>query len=208
MVGAEMLSQDSKLLLRNIVRHTETHNRITEEQEMWRQLKAEKREAKARKRKHASKDRCRDSRHVSHKSSKHTLGSTSSPSSAESSRDFGKHSNDLYWTQKLMQFEGTNRDRWGHSGYKELYPEEFETRLKNGISPPEEQSKDCQDDHKKGIKRCKRRESFSNDRQHKKHSKSHKNSKKCKSSKKSKTKTKGTKKAKVLKSHDRKHNKT
>lgn len=30
-----------------------------------------------------------------------------------------------YWNRKLMEIEEKDPDRWGHSGYKELYPEEF-----------------------------------------------------------------------------------
>ena len=31
------------------------------------------------------------------------------------------------WNKKLHDYEANMPDRWGHSGYKELYPEEFET---------------------------------------------------------------------------------
>ena len=31
------------------------------------------------------------------------------------------------WNKKLYDYESNIPDRWGHSGYKELYPEEFET---------------------------------------------------------------------------------
>lgn len=31
------------------------------------------------------------------------------------------------WNKKLYDYEANMPDRWGHSGYKELYPEEFET---------------------------------------------------------------------------------
>ncbi|KAM4566071.1 uncharacterized protein NKAPD1 isoform 2-T3 [Odontesthes bonariensis] len=32
-----------------------------------------------------------------------------------------------YWTRKLYEFEASDPDRWGHGGFKELYPEEFES---------------------------------------------------------------------------------
>ncbi|KAF1394206.1 hypothetical protein PFLUV_G00024130 [Perca fluviatilis] len=32
-----------------------------------------------------------------------------------------------YWSRKLYEFEANDPDRWGHSGFKELYPEEFES---------------------------------------------------------------------------------
>ncbi|KAI2562804.1 NKAP domain containing 1, partial [Homo sapiens] len=31
------------------------------------------------------------------------------------------------WNKKFYDYEANMPDRWGHSGYKELYPEEFET---------------------------------------------------------------------------------
>ncbi|CAJ1065233.1 uncharacterized protein NKAPD1 isoform X2 [Xyrichtys novacula] len=32
-----------------------------------------------------------------------------------------------YWTRKLYEFEAKDPERWGHSGFKELYPEEFDS---------------------------------------------------------------------------------
>ncbi|XP_024300983.1 NKAP domain containing 1 isoform X1 [Oncorhynchus tshawytscha] len=32
-----------------------------------------------------------------------------------------------YWTKELYDFEANDPDRWGHSGFKELYPEEFKS---------------------------------------------------------------------------------
>ncbi|XP_029372591.1 uncharacterized protein NKAPD1 isoform X2 [Echeneis naucrates] len=32
-----------------------------------------------------------------------------------------------FWTRRLYEFEAKDPDRWGHSGFKELYPEEFES---------------------------------------------------------------------------------
>ncbi|TNN73219.1 putative protein C11orf57 [Liparis tanakae] len=32
-----------------------------------------------------------------------------------------------YWSRQLYEFKASDPDRWGHSGFKELYPEEFES---------------------------------------------------------------------------------
>ncbi|KAJ8777142.1 hypothetical protein J1605_014525 [Eschrichtius robustus] len=39
------------------------------------------------------------------------------------------------WNKKLHDYEANMPDRWGHSGYKELYPEEFETVVISKILP-------------------------------------------------------------------------
>ena len=57
----------------------------------------------------------------------------------ESQRDYWRSKNEISgaleddflkaksWNKKLYDYESNIPDRWGHSGYKELYPEEFET---------------------------------------------------------------------------------
>eukprot|EP00069_Balaena_mysticetus_P019125 bmy_11904T0 len=57
----------------------------------------------------------------------------------ESQRDYWRPKNEISgaldddflkaksWNKKLHDYEANMPDRWGHSGYKELYPEEFET---------------------------------------------------------------------------------
>lgn len=39
-----------------------------------------------------------------------------------------------YWTRKLYEFEAGDPDRWGHSGFKELYPEEFDSDSDKSVS--------------------------------------------------------------------------
>ncbi|XP_063111827.1 uncharacterized protein NKAPD1 isoform X3 [Cavia porcellus] len=85
------------------------------------------------------------------------------------------------WNKKLYDYEANMPDRWGHSGYKELYPEEFET-----------DSSDQQDitNGKKTSPQIK--SSTHESRKHKKSKKSHKKKQKKKSHKKQKKSKKET----------------
>ncbi|XP_069934292.1 uncharacterized protein NKAPD1 isoform X4 [Oryctolagus cuniculus] len=105
----------------------------------------------------------------------------------ESQRDYWKPKNEISgtleddflkaksWNKKLYDYEANMPDRWGHSGYKELYPEEFET-----------DSSDHQDitNGKKASPQVK--SSTHESRKHKKSKKSHKKKQKKKSHKKQK----------------------
>ncbi|KAI2562805.1 NKAP domain containing 1 [Homo sapiens] len=79
------------------------------------------------------------------------------------------------WNKKFYDYEANMPDRWGHSGYKELYPEEFET-----------DSSDQQDitNGKKTSPQVK--SSTHESRKHKKSKKSHKKKQKKRSHKKQK----------------------
>ncbi|CAB1349013.1 unnamed protein product [Coregonus sp. 'balchen'] len=100
-----------KVLLRNVIRHTDAHNKIQEESEMWKLRGMEKGPS------------------TSHRPM---------PPASNSSRlgdglrrrehSFGQDEREArYWTKKLYDFEANDPDRWGHSGFKELYPEEFKS---------------------------------------------------------------------------------
>lgn len=105
----------------------------------------------------------------------------------ESQRDYWRPKNEISgaleddflkaksWNKKLYEYESNMPDRWGHSGYKELYPEEFET-----------DSSDQQDitNGKKTSPQVK--ESVHESRKHKKSKKSHKKKQKKRSHKKQK----------------------
>ncbi|XP_036921481.1 uncharacterized protein NKAPD1 isoform X2 [Sturnira hondurensis] len=78
------------------------------------------------------------------------------------------------WNKKLYDYEANMPDRWGHSGYKELYPEEFETDSD-------------QQDITNGKKRSPQVKSSTHEsHKHKKSKKSHKKKQKKKSRKKQK----------------------
>ncbi|XP_077397218.1 uncharacterized protein NKAPD1 [Festucalex cinctus] len=102
-----------KTLLRNVIRHTDAHNKIQEESEMW---KLRGWEVQMSNNSHLSATKTiRGQMHCDR------LSYQSSASLEHNDREA------RYWTRKLYQFEDNDPDRWGHSGFKELYPEEFES---------------------------------------------------------------------------------
>ncbi|XP_028275519.1 uncharacterized protein NKAPD1 [Parambassis ranga] len=105
-----------KTLLRNVIRHTNVHNKIQEEIEMWKLRDLEIQTSQS------------DSEFV--RGRMHCNRVSNSPRDWSRSRDQVSEHDDRearYWTRKLYDFEAKDPDRWGHSGFKELYPEEFES---------------------------------------------------------------------------------
>lgn len=105
----------------------------------------------------------------------------------ESQRDYWRPKNEISgaleddflkaksWNKKLYDYESNMPDRWGHSGYKELYPEEFETDSSD------------QQDITNGKKTSSQAKASSREsRKHKKSKKSHKKKQKKRSHKKQK----------------------
>lgn len=102
-----------KVLLRNVIRHTDAHNKIQEESEMWKLRDLERHAPSTHLPKHRGQLHCdRD------------LDSEGAMRDRLSERD---EKEARYWTRKLYEFEANDPDRWGHSGFKELYPEEFQS---------------------------------------------------------------------------------
>ncbi|XP_070987073.1 uncharacterized protein NKAPD1-like isoform X1 [Oncorhynchus clarkii lewisi] len=140
-----------KVLLRNVIRHTDAHNKvrvgelakcvcvavfsphdrcglfqIQEESEMWKLRGMEKWPFTSHRsmpralnpsRSHMHCDRVEDG-------SVDRLGDRLWRREHDSSQDKRKA---RYWTKKLYDFEANDSDRWGHSGFKELHPEEFKS---------------------------------------------------------------------------------
>lgn len=126
-----------KILLRNVIRHTDAHNKIQEESEMWKQRQWEKQPTHF-----PSTESIRGSMHCDRVSeSRSKTGRRESTSGRVDEREA------RYWSRKLYEFEANDPDRWGHSGFKELYPEEFK-------SDREESSETKRNGHRK-IKKCK-----------------------------------------------------
>ncbi|KAM5340606.1 uncharacterized protein NKAPD1-like [Glossophaga mutica] len=116
-----------KVLLRNVIRHTDAHNKIQEESDMWKIRELEKQ----------MEDAYRGTKRKMLPSSSSRMRSDGFDE--ESQRDHWRPRNEISgaleddflkaksWNKKLYDYEANMPDRWGHSGYKELYPEEFET---------------------------------------------------------------------------------
>uniref|UniRef100_A0AAV2J4A8 NKAP domain containing 1 n=1 Tax=Knipowitschia caucasica TaxID=637954 RepID=A0AAV2J4A8_KNICA len=105
-----------KTLLRNVIRHTDAHNKIQEETDMW---KMREWELQTPQRKHVpAASSMRGHMHCDRESN---------PSKPISRSRVSEHDDReaRYWTKQLYEFEDKDPDRWGHSGFKELYPEEF-----------------------------------------------------------------------------------
>ncbi|CAK7317845.1 Uncharacterized protein NKAPD1 [Vulpes lagopus] len=116
-----------KVLLRNVIRHTDAHNKIQEESDMWKIRELEKQ----------MEDAYRGTRRKMLPSSSSRMRSDGFDE--ESQRDHWRPKNEISgaleddflkaksWNKKLYDYEANMPDRWGHSGHKELYPGEFET---------------------------------------------------------------------------------
>jgi len=185
----KMLPRESKILLANIIRHSDTHNRIIEEEECWKQRTLQRvNEVKGF---HNSSDnigidimhkKCKwlpESRKVAGNSRAHM----------DCKDDIQRHSYEgreepksTFWMRQLDNFESRDSDRWGHSGYKELYPQDF-------LSDSEK------DDVKQKINKCpssKKRLHSPEPDVKKKHKKSHSDRKLKEKKKKSKKKKRNT----------------
>ncbi|XP_031729455.1 uncharacterized protein NKAPD1 [Anarrhichthys ocellatus] len=105
-----------KTLLRNVIRHTDAHNKIQEETEMWKMRGWEVH-------KHLP-----DTKNA--RGQMHCDRVSDQPRDLSRSRERVSEHDDRdarYWSRKLYEFKASDPDRWGHSGFKELYPEEFES---------------------------------------------------------------------------------
>ncbi|XP_047373463.1 uncharacterized protein NKAPD1 isoform X2 [Sciurus carolinensis] len=167
-----------KVLLRNVIRHTDAHNKIQEESDMWKIRELEKQ----------MEDAYQGTKRKMLPSSSSRMRSDGFDE--ESQRDYWRPKNEIAgtleddflkaksWNKKLYDYEANMPDRWGHSGYKELYPEEFETDsdqqdITNGkkTSPQVKSSTHESRKHKKSKKSHKKKQKK---RSHKKQKKSKK----------------------------------
>lgn len=110
------VSQSAKALLANTIKSVDYVNRVHEERLMWdakRQLDVTRQERKPRGRGpfHYRRDEATSS----------DRSSRDRERQAESDSSKGKN----YYLKKLVEAEERDPTRWGHAGFKELYPEEF-----------------------------------------------------------------------------------
>ncbi|XP_012737484.2 uncharacterized protein NKAPD1 isoform X1 [Fundulus heteroclitus] len=132
-----------KTLLRNVIRHTDAHNKIQEETEMWKMRDWEIQTSDHKHLPNANIMRtfCIKTDKFSSDSAPLTRGALQGghmhcdrvpdqSRNLSSGRERVSEHDDRearYWTRKLYEFEAGDPDRWGHSGFKELYPEEFDS---------------------------------------------------------------------------------
>ncbi|KAI5943341.1 hypothetical protein MM560_G66n321 [Manis javanica] len=152
----------------------DAHNKIQEESDMWKIRELERQ----------MEDAYRGTKRKMSPSSSSRMRSDGFDE--ESQRDYWRPKNEISgaleddflkaksWNKKLYDYEANMPDRWGHSGYKELYPEEFETDsdqqdITNGKKKSPQIKPSSHESHK-----------------HKKSKKSHKKKQKKKSRKKQK----------------------
>ncbi|KAM6432194.1 uncharacterized protein NKAPD1 isoform 1-T1 [Liasis olivaceus] len=167
-----------KVLLRNVIRHTDAHNKIQEESEMWKIREMEKQSQEIHERTLPNSSSRMRSDGFDEESQQATWRARNVPVMAVTIEDDLRHAR--YWNKKLYECEANMPDRWGHSGYKELYPEEFDT---DSDQEPDEQNsvngkRKSQSEKQSSVKLHKR----------KKAKKSHKKKQKKKSHKKKKKK--------------------
>ncbi|XP_070621368.1 uncharacterized protein NKAPD1 [Erythrolamprus reginae] len=176
-----------KVLLRNVIRHTDAHNKIQEESEMWKIREMEKQSQDLSWGKHertllnSSSSRMR-SDGFDEDSQQAAWRTKNAPVMAVTIEEDLRHAR--YWNKKLYECEANMPDRWGHSGYKELYPEEFDTD--SDREPDEQNSVNGERKSQSG------RLSSTKPHKRKKPKKSHKKKQKKKSHKKKKKKRRET----------------
>ncbi|XP_041851815.1 uncharacterized protein NKAPD1 isoform X2 [Melanotaenia boesemani] len=158
-----------KTLLRNVIRHTDAHNKIQEEMEMW---KMRDWEIQTSHHKHVpDTNSMRGRMHCDRVSDQPRVRSQSRERIAEHDNKEAR-----YWTRKLYEFEAGDPDRWGHSGFKEMYPEEFEsdgekrcTMKKKNIKKSKSDTEACLSKRsKKSLKKKKKKKKKAEDRKRKK----------------------------------------
>ncbi|XP_052804763.1 uncharacterized protein NKAPD1-like isoform X2 [Mya arenaria] len=111
MSNKSLVSNSSKTLLKNVIRHTDSHNKIIEENEMWRQWKTEQ-QGPEENNPSFLKGQCSDMRYEFPKRRNKRAYMDEEPQST-------------FWMKELYKTEEADENRWGHNGYKELYPEQF-----------------------------------------------------------------------------------
>ncbi|XP_075460550.1 uncharacterized protein NKAPD1 [Ascaphus truei] len=182
-----------KVLLRNVIRHTGAHNKIQEESEMWKVRELEKHtdvvfgpkrrrtSLEHNKWDHSGYKELYPEEFNSDKSRMRSDG-FDADGNREAVREEAAAAVTLRedalsvraWNKKFYECEASIPDRWGHSGYKELYPEEFDTGSDregkgkaNDGDKPRRKTKKEQESHKR--KRSKRtRKKKQKKRSHKK----------------------------------------
>ncbi|XP_067937413.1 uncharacterized protein NKAPD1-like [Watersipora subatra] len=126
-----MVSKTSKLLIMNAVRRTEAHNKRVEEKDMWNlrtreieDMKLEKELKRKRREEHLAEHRA-SRHHVKKACSTSASGRCLAREDCVEDTARGRSGSHKWMTELVRYEESLGDERWGHGGYKELYPEEF-----------------------------------------------------------------------------------
>ncbi|KAL8620235.1 hypothetical protein ACOMHN_061426 [Nucella lapillus] len=137
---AAVFSKTTKLMLKNVICHTNSHNKTVEESEMWQNHERVK-ELGGLDPSNPSfghDDRCtartdrerRRNDYWNSRSEKRAYLSTSSHSrrahmDEEEEKGRAGISTSTYWMRQLEKLESSDPNRWDHGGYREMYPQDF-----------------------------------------------------------------------------------
>ncbi|KAG8187783.1 hypothetical protein JTE90_025821 [Oedothorax gibbosus] len=170
-----MVTEAGKELLRNTINTAKFHNKIIEENEMWKQWELEcgltmmvsdddilkKFKKKHICSKHRRRDKSQESCKRDSKSSESLTMSSAGPSKADSDRWDHSGFQELYpgGVSSSSSTSKSNSARWDHSGFHELYPEKDRTKKRSSSSS----SKSHSSKHKKKRKKHSRHSSDSSD---------------------------------------------
>ncbi|KAI5620785.1 hypothetical protein C0J50_19657, partial [Silurus asotus] len=144
-----------KVLLRNVIRHTDAHKKIQEESEMWKLRDMQLHTPSPHESKHSWSTSMHCDRYL-----KESGGSAHGKSACLSEREEREA---RYWTRKLYEFNANDPDRWGHSGFKELYPEEFQESRDAKHKDAQKQKKNKKSSKRKKKKKKKKQRTEGSD---------------------------------------------
>lgn len=140
---SKFVTKQGKQLLRNTIQSTNSQNKILEQNLMWK-AQEKKDTTSYERRKRTLEDRYSEDDHDG---------------------DQPQSSNSNYWMKKLIKEEEKHPERWGHHGYKELYPNDFESDKSESDSSSEPKKEKT----KKRKKKLKKEKKSKKAKKHKKH---------------------------------------
>ncbi|KAK6172272.1 hypothetical protein SNE40_015969 [Patella caerulea] len=146
-----MFSTGTKRLLKNYILHTDTHNRIVEETDMWRQhAKMKETDKKGYMYKPKTGESFLEDKRDDMNDCRYNMKSRSAH--MDESKDAS-----TYWVRQLQKTEEADSERWGHSGYKELYPKDFDSGRSDEESSSSSTTSTSSEERRKRRKKMKRK---------------------------------------------------
>ncbi|XP_052063347.1 uncharacterized protein NKAPD1-like [Mytilus californianus] len=163
-----MTNSAAKTLLKNYIRHVGSHNKIVEEAEMWKEH-------------HRSKEFEKDNKYSFLQDKRVDMNDDFSRRKSKRAH-MDEEPESTFCLRQLYKAEDNDPDRWGHSGYKEMYPKDFDSdRSEEEKSHRKPKKTKKKGKHKRKEKRKKSKKHYTSDseseskrkrsKKHKKHSK-------------------------------------